>query len=83
MALMITSECIVCGACEPECPSNAITAGEAFYEIGSELCAECVGYYYEPQCRSICPVDEAVIVNPKYRETKGELIKKKLLMDMN
>lgn len=27
MALMITAECINCGACEPECPNNAIYAG--------------------------------------------------------
>ena len=30
MAIMITEECINCGACEPECPNNAI------YEGGSE-----------------------------------------------
>lgn len=24
MAIIITSECINCGACEPECPNNAI-----------------------------------------------------------
>ncbi|HXA01487.1 MAG TPA: 4Fe-4S dicluster domain-containing protein [Cytophagaceae bacterium] len=24
MAIMITDECIHCGACEPECPNNAI-----------------------------------------------------------
>ncbi|MEZ4828133.1 MAG: 4Fe-4S binding protein [Bacteroidia bacterium] len=24
MAIMITEECINCGACEPECPNNAI-----------------------------------------------------------
>ena len=29
MALMITSECINCGACEPECPNNAIYEGGA------------------------------------------------------
>ncbi len=28
MAIMITDECINCGACEPECPNNAI------YEAG-------------------------------------------------
>jgi len=27
MALMITDECINCGACEPECPNNAIYEG--------------------------------------------------------
>ena len=30
MAIKITDECINCGACEPECPNNAI------YEGGSE-----------------------------------------------
>jgi len=30
MAIKITSECINCGACEPECPNNAI------YENGVE-----------------------------------------------
>ena len=30
MAIIITSECINCGACEPECPNNAI------YENGAE-----------------------------------------------
>lgn len=24
MAIIITDECINCGACEPECPNNAI-----------------------------------------------------------
>ena len=27
MAIMITDECINCGACEPECPNNAIYEG--------------------------------------------------------
>ena len=31
MAIMITDACINCGACEPECPNNAI------YEGGAEL----------------------------------------------
>lgn len=30
MAIIITDECINCGACEPECPNNAIY--EAAYE---------------------------------------------------
>lgn len=30
MAIMITDECINCGACDPECPNNAI------YEPGAE-----------------------------------------------
>lgn len=27
MAIIITTECINCGACEPECPNNAIYEG--------------------------------------------------------
>ena len=27
MAIMITDECINCGACEPECPNTAIYEG--------------------------------------------------------
>ena len=29
MAITITAECINCGACEPECPNNAIYEGGA------------------------------------------------------
>ncbi|MFY7972468.1 MAG: 4Fe-4S dicluster domain-containing protein [Flavobacteriales bacterium] len=29
MAIMITDECINCGACEPECPNHAIYEGGA------------------------------------------------------
>ena len=29
MAIVITDECINCGACEPECPNNAIYEGGA------------------------------------------------------
>lgn len=77
MALMITEECIVCGACESECPNNAISAGESKYEINPELCTECVGYFDEPQCRSVCPIPEVIIVNPAYQENREELLKKK------
>jgi ferredoxin len=33
MAIQITSECINCGACEPECPNNAIYEGGANWEL--------------------------------------------------
>ena len=77
MALMITEDCIVCGACKPECPNSAITAGETIYEINPELCTECVGYFDEPQCKTVCPVPEVLIVNPDFEETKEDLLKKK------
>jgi ferredoxin len=43
MATMITEDCINCGACEPECPNEAISEGEEIYVIDPNLCTECVG----------------------------------------
>jgi ferredoxin len=39
MAIMITEECINCGACEPECPNTAIYEGGAewSYSGGTQL----------------------------------------------
>lgn len=78
---MITNECIVCDACEPECPNNAITAGKAVYEIKPDLCTDCVGRYDEPRCKTLCPVDDAIIINPGYRESKTQLLQKKQLIE--
>lgn len=33
MAIIITDECINCGACEPECPNNAIYEAGAVWAI--------------------------------------------------
>ncbi|TXH45509.1 MAG: YfhL family 4Fe-4S dicluster ferredoxin [Burkholderiaceae bacterium] len=56
MALMITDECINCDVCEPECPNDAISMGEEYYQIDPKHCTECVGHFDEPQCVAICPV---------------------------
>ncbi len=39
MAIMITDECINCGACEPECPNTAIYEGGAQWSFadGTDL----------------------------------------------
>mgnify|MGYP000564575115 CR=1 FL=1 len=39
MAIIITEDCINCGACEPECPNNAIYVGddEWKYSEGTSL----------------------------------------------
>jgi ferredoxin len=57
MALKITDECISCGACEPECPVQAISEGETIYIIDPNKCVECVGYFESSKCVEICPVD--------------------------
>ena len=80
MALMINEDCINCGACEPECPNKAIAKSDPIYKINPDLCIECVGCYDEPQCISVCPVD-CIEVNPDYKETKEQLLRKKESME--
>ncbi|MCO5252346.1 MAG: YfhL family 4Fe-4S dicluster ferredoxin [Candidatus Kapabacteria bacterium] len=57
MALKILDDCIICGKCEPICPTEAIFLGEDIYEIDAGKCVECIGYFDEPQCHAVCPVD--------------------------
>ncbi len=57
MATKITEECINCGACEPECPNQAISQGEDIFVIDPKLCTECVGFHDEEACAAVCPVD--------------------------
>jgi len=76
MALMINDECAVCGACLDVCPNEAISEGDLFYVIDPDKCTECVGFYNEPQCIDVCPVD-AIVPNPDYVETKEDLLEKK------
>jgi ferredoxin len=57
MALKITDDCIACGACEPECPTNSISEGSPIYIIDAATCVECEGYYDAPQCIAVCPVE--------------------------
>jgi ferredoxin len=77
MALMITDECINCDVCEPECPNEAISAGEEIYVINPDKCTECVGHFDEPQCQKVCPVD-CIPLDPDRSETKEDLQQKYL-----
>jgi ferredoxin len=61
MALKITEDCIACGACLPECPTNSITEGD-IYVINPDTCVECEGYHDSPQCQAVCPVADTAIV---------------------
>ncbi len=60
MAMKITDECIACGACLPECPTESITEDTPIYLINAETCVECVGHFDSPQCVDVCPVDSIV-----------------------
>ena len=75
MAVKITEECINCGACEPECPNQAISAGDEIYLIDPDKCTECVGAYETPHCAEICPAG-ACVPDPAHRETKKQLLAK-------
>jgi len=57
MAMQITEECINCGACEPECPTEAISEGDEIYVIEAATCVECVGHFDAPACVEVCPVN--------------------------
>jgi ferredoxin len=73
MATFITDECINCGACEPECPNEAITEGDDIYIIDPKLCTECVGFHGDEACQSVCPV-ECCVPSEEARETEDELL---------
>jgi len=65
-----------CGICVDECPNKAISEGTDKYVINPNLCTECVGFYTEPQCVNVCPVN-AIIPDPNHHETHDELLEKK------
>jgi hypothetical protein len=73
MATTITTECINCGACEPECPNNAISQGDPIYVIDPLLCTECVGFHDYEACAAVCPVD-CCVPDPNNIESEEVLI---------
>ena len=75
MATMITEECINCGACEPECPNQAISQGEDIFVIDPALCTECVGFHDEEACAAVCPVD-CCIPDPNNVESEELLLQR-------
>lgn len=54
MAYVIKEDCISCGACVGECPTEAITEGDGIYVIDAEACIECGA------CADACPVGAPV-----------------------
>lgn len=75
MAYKISEECISCGACEPECPNQAISEGDTIYVIDPAKCTECVGAYESSRCAEVCPVD-ACQPNPERVESRAQLMEK-------
>lgn len=50
MAYIIDDNCIACGVCELECPTNAISEGD-IYIIEADACIDC------GDCADVCPTD--------------------------
>jgi len=69
---IVIEECINCGSCQSECPTEAIVEDKDFYRIKPELCNDC------GSCKEVCPqecikgpekaVDNPVIVPPKAKK---------------
>lgn len=51
VAYKINDECVSCGSCQPVCPAEAISEGEATYVINTEKCTDC------GTCAETCPVE--------------------------
>ena len=54
MAFVISDDCIACGACEAECPVEAISEGDGIYVIDADACIDCGA------CAGSCPVEAPV-----------------------
>jgi ferredoxin len=74
MAYKINRDCISCGACEGECPNQAISE-DSIYKIDPDKCTECVGSFPTSQCVSACPVD-APKLDEDHKETREQLLAK-------
>ena len=77
MATRITDDCINCGACEPDCPNDAISEGDGIYVINPTLCTECVGFYDHEACQAVCPV-ECCLPDPERVEPEQTLVRRAL-----
>lgn len=79
MATHITDACINCGACEPECPNEAIAQGDEVYVIDAERCTECVGFHGKEACQGVCPV-ECCLPDDEHPENEEKLLARALAL---
>jgi len=56
MPYVVTSECILCGACVTGCESDAITEGDTQAHIDVSICIEC------GTCERNCPSGAIIFV---------------------
>ncbi|WP_025717972.1 4Fe-4S binding protein [Paenibacillus sp. 1-18] len=61
MSVRITESCVTCGACEWECPNEAIKPGSLRPVVDLNVCTECYGFFGESQCIVVCPADAIMV----------------------
>src|SRR3989442_7596715 len=97
MATVIPSECINCGACEPECPNTAIYQGGVEWQapdramhvaifhdifyIVPEKSSQCVRLYDQEACAKVCPVDYCVS-DPERSQLDAALLERGLRLHL-
>jgi len=56
--MIITTDCISCGACEPDCPTPPFRRR---FDLPDrrDKCTECVGAFDTPKCVELCPLRTA------------------------
>lgn len=69
MAIMISDECINCGACEPECPNTAIYSGGSDWSLGGKSYSD--GDSTPSGAIGFFQTDRFYIVPDKCTECKG------------
>jgi ferredoxin len=87
MAIRITSDCINCGACEPECPNTAIYEPAVLWKLGDKEYSDSTSpggfksqfysdevYFIVPDA-AVCPVD-CCLPDPENVETQESLLAK-------
>jgi ferredoxin len=58
MAYKVTDACVNCGACDAECPVEAISEKNGVRWIDPDLCTDCGA------CASVCPTEAIIQADP-------------------
>lgn len=63
MSVHINENCISCGACLWECPTEAILPGDLRPVVETDICTECYGFFGESQCVVVCPANAIAVTS--------------------